>query len=258
VFAYKKIRDVNRKGARDIGHNWIGFDPGPSDAIGGDSMIIEKDLFYYPWENSFENNCNSYIIGGDLTVLIDVGHLKHLGRLLASMEEDGLNPQDLDLIISTHCHPDHFEALSQFVESKTLMAMHPQEERYLKDHGKTLYEIMGTTSPRYRADFYLTEGILNLGKIELQVYYTPGHSPGSLCLYCPKRKALISGDVVFCGGVGRTDFPGGDANQLKHSIRRLSQLQIDVLLPGHGEIIMGRDSVLQNFNVIRENYFPIL
>jgi len=138
------------------------------------------------------------------------------------------------------------------------MAMHREEERYLKDHGKTLYEMMGTTSPRYRADFYLEEGILKIGTIDLQFYHTPGHSPGSLCLYWPKKKALISGDVVFCGGVGRTDFTGGNANQLKHSIQRLSQLDTEIFLPGHGEIIMGRESVLQNFNFIRQNYFPIL
>ena len=221
-------------------------------------MIIEKNLFYYPWEISFENNCNSYIIGGDVTVLIDVGHLKHHERLLASMGEDGLSPQDLDLIISTHCHPDHFEALSQFTESRVLMAMHREEERYLHDHGKTLYEMLGTTSPRYRAEFHLREGTLNLGKIDLQVYHTPGHSPGSLCLYWPEKKALISGDVVFSGGVGRTDFPGGDANQLKHSIGRLFQLDIEVFLPGHGEIITGRESVLRNFSFIRQHYFPIL
>jgi glyoxylase-like metal-dependent hydrolase (beta-lactamase superfamily II) len=221
-------------------------------------MNIEKDLFYYPWENPIENNCNSYIIGGDVTVLIDVGHHKHLGRLLALIEEDGLNPQELELIMSTHCHPDHFEALSQFAESKALMAIHREEERYLKGHGETLYQMMGITSPRSWADFYLREGTLKLGKIALQVYHTPGHSPGSLCFYWPKKKVLISGDVVFRGGVGRTDFPGGDANQLKDSIQRLSQLDIEVLLPGHGEIIMGKQSVLRNFNFIRENYFPIL
>lgn len=221
-------------------------------------MNIEKDLFYYPWENPLENNCNSYVIGGDVTVLIDVGHLRHLGRLLASLEEDGLSPQDLDLIMSTHCHPDHFEALSQFAESKALVAMHREEERYLKDHGETLYQMMGITSPRSRTDFYLREGTLKLGKVDLQVYHTPGHSPGSLCFYWPKKKVLISGDVVFRGGVGRTDLPGGDGNQLKHSIQRLSQLDIEVLLPGHGEIITGKQSVLRNFNLIRETYFPIL
>jgi len=221
-------------------------------------MNIEKDLFYYPWENPLENNCNSYVIGGDVTVLIDVGHLRHLGRLLASLEEDGLSPQDLDLLMSTHCHPDHFEALSQFAESKALVAMHREEERYLKDHGETLYQMMGITSPRSRADFYLREGTLKLGKVDLQVYHTPGHSPGSLCFYWPKKKVLISGDVVFRGGVGRTDLPGGDGNQLKHSIQRLSQLDIEVLLPGHGEIITGKQSVLRNFNLIRETYFPIL
>ena len=221
-------------------------------------MIIEDDLFYYPWQNPLENNCNSYIIGGDVTALIDVGHLKHHERLLASMEKDGLSPQDLDLIISTHCHPDHFEALSQFTEFRVLMAMHREEERYLHDHGKALYEMMGAIFPRYRVDFYLREGTLNLGKIDLQVYHTPGHSPGSLCLYWPKKKALVSGDVIFSGGVGRTDFPGADANQLKHSIQGLFRLDIEVFLPGHGEIIMEREAVLRNFDFIRRNYFPLL
>ncbi len=221
-------------------------------------MIIEKGLFHYPWENPIENNCNSYIIRGDLTALIDVGHLKHLGRLLAYMEEDGFTPGDLNLIMSTHCHPDHFEGVSQFVESEVAMAMHQEEKRYLKAHGETLYQMMGITSPRFRADFYLREGTLKLGKIDLEVYHTPGHSPGSICFYWPQKKVLISGDVVFSGGVGRTDFPGGDANQLKHSIQRLSQLDIEAFLPGHGEIIMGKQSVLQNFKFIQENYFPIL
>jgi len=223
-----------------------------------DPMIIEKDLFHYPWENPLENNCNSYIIGGDITALIDVGHLKHLGRLLAAMEEDGFTPGDLNLIMSTHCHPDHFEGVSQFVESEVAMAMHQEEERYLKAHGETLYQMMGITSPRFRADFYLREGTLKLGKVDLEVYHTPGHSPGSLCFYWPQKKVLISGDVVFSGGVGRTDFPGGDANQLKHSIQRLSQLDIEAFLPGHGEIIMGKQLVQENFKFIRENYFPIL
>jgi hydroxyacylglutathione hydrolase len=221
-------------------------------------MIIEKDLFYYPWQNPFENNCNSYVIRGDVIALIDVGHRKHLPSLLASMEEDGLSPQDLDLIISTHSHPDHFEALSEFVESEILTAMHQEEERYLNDYGSTLYQMMGITPPRCRADFYLGEGTLSLGKIDLEIYHAPGHSPGSICVYWPKRKALISGDVVFHGGVGRTDFPGGDSSQLKHSIQRLSQLDIEIFLPGHGEIVMGRESVVQNFNFIRTNYFPIL
>jgi glyoxylase-like metal-dependent hydrolase (beta-lactamase superfamily II) len=221
-------------------------------------MIIEKDLFYYPWKTLAENNCNSYIVGKDVAALIDVGHLKHSAELLASMEKDGFAPQDLNLIITTHCHPDHFEALSQFMDFNALTAMHREEERYLKDQGEILYQMMGTPSPRFNVDCYLREGTLTLGKVDLQVYHTPGHSPGSICLYWPEKKALISGDVVFSGGVGRTDLPGGDANQLKHSIQRLTQLDIEIFLPGHGEIIVGREKVLKNFGFIREHYFPYL
>ncbi len=221
-------------------------------------MIIEKELFYYPWENPAENNCNSYIIGKDAAALIDVGHLKYLATLLASMQKDGFTPQDLNLIITTHCHPDHFEALSPFVGSNVLTAMHREEELYLKDHGEILYQMMGTASPQFNADFYLTEGTLTLGKIDLQIYHTPGHSPGSICLYWPEKKTLISGDVVFSGGVGRTDLPGGNADQLKHSIQRLAQLDVEIFLPGHGEIIVGREKVTKNFDFIREHYFPFL
>jgi len=221
-------------------------------------MIIEDGLFYYPWETLAENNCNSYIIGKDAAVLVDVGHLKYLATLLTSMEKDGFAPQNLNLIITTHCHPDHFEALSQFVGSNVLTAIHREEYQYLKDRGEILYQMMGTSSPQVNADFFLTEGTLTLGKIDLQIYHTPGHSPGSICLYWPEKKTLISGDVVFSGGVGRTDLPGGDADQLKHSIQRLAELDVEIFLPGHGEILVGRKKVTKNFDFIREHYFPFL
>jgi hydroxyacylglutathione hydrolase len=117
---------------------------------------------------------------------------------------------------------------------------------------------MGTSSPQVNADFFLTEGTLTLGKIDLQIYHTPGHSPGSICLYWPEKKTLISGDVVFSGGEGRTDLPGGDADQLKHSIQRLAELDVEIFLPGHGEILVGRKKVTKNFDFIREHYFPFL
>jgi glyoxylase-like metal-dependent hydrolase (beta-lactamase superfamily II) len=68
------------------------------------------------------------------------------------------------------------------------------------------------------------------------VLYTPGHSEGSLCLYLPAEKLLLAGDTLFAGGVGRTDFPGGDEGKLLASLReRLAPLPGEtVVVPGHG------------------------
>jgi len=75
-----------------------------------------------------------------------------------------------------------------------------------------------------RLDFYLGEGDLEVGEHRFQILHTPGHSPGSVSVYWPERKALFTGDVLFPGGLGRTDLPGGNGAQLKESIRRLAEL----------------------------------
>ena len=85
-------------------------------------------------------------------------------------------------------------------------------------------------------DFLLTEGTLRAGNIELEVIHTPGHSPGSICLYWPSHKALFAGDVTFEQGVGRTDLPGGDYKTLIDSIRSqvLTLPPETRILNGHG------------------------
>jgi glyoxylase-like metal-dependent hydrolase (beta-lactamase superfamily II) len=112
--------------------------------------------------------------------------------------------------------------------------------------------------PKFRIDFYLKEGELHLGEKAFHIYETPGHSPGSISIYWPEKKALLTGDLVFYGGVGRTDFIEGNSKLLMEGIERLSQLDTEILLPGHGEILMGREMVLQNFEFIRQNFYAYL
>ncbi len=97
-----------------------------------------------------------------------------------------------------------------------------------------------------------------MGREVFEIYQTPGHSPGSLSIYWKARKALFTGDVIFYGGIGRTDFAEGNSKLLLQSIERLSQLDTELLLPGHGEIVMGRERVLQNFESIRQNFYGYL
>jgi glyoxylase-like metal-dependent hydrolase (beta-lactamase superfamily II) len=221
-------------------------------------MQLEKGLYAYLWKNPYENNCNTYVIHEGMTVLIDPGHSRHLSKLFSQMEEDGIPSGEVDLLILTHSHPDHFEGLEAFLDKPVKIAMNSEEERYLLKSGKLLFEMMGQPMPRYRVDFFLKEGELRLGKELFHVYQTPGHSPGSLSIYWPERKVLFTGDVIFYGGVGRTDFLEGNSKLLRESIDRISHLDIELLLPGHGELVMGKEMILQNFEFIRQNFYDYL
>jgi hydroxyacylglutathione hydrolase len=221
-------------------------------------MKLEEDLYAYLWQNPHENNCNSYLIHGEVTVLIDPGHSRHVSNLLHQMEGDGISPEEIDLIILTHGHPDHFEGLEAFLNKPVKIAMNREEERYLLESGKLLFEMMGNPLPEFRIDFYLKEGELQLGKETFQICQTPGHSPGSLSIHWPERKVLFTGDLVFYGGVGRTDFLEGDSKLLRQSIERMSRLDTELLLSGHGEMVRGKEKVLQNFEFIRQNFYAYL
>jgi len=221
-------------------------------------MKLQTDLYAYLWRDPYENNCNTYVIDEEKTILIDPGHTRHLSRVFSQMEEDGLSPQEIDLVLITHSHPDHMEGAEAFKDRPVKIAMGKEEERYLRESGKMLFEMMGMPLPKVRIDFYLKEGELRLKDEVFQIYQSPGHSPGSLAIYWPDRKVLFTGDVVFYGGIGRTDFLEGNSNLLMQSIEKLSRLDTELLLPGHGDLVMGRELVLQNYEFIRHNIYPYL
>jgi len=221
-------------------------------------MKLEKDLYAYLWRDPYENNCNTYVIKGEMTILIDPGHTRHLKQVFQQMEEDGLSPEKIELVIVTHSHPDHMEGVEVFLDKPVRIAMGQEEERYLLESGKVLFDMMGMPLPKIRIDFYLKEGELRLGSQTFHIYQSPGHSPGSLTIYWPDRKVLFTGDVVFLGGIGRTDFLEGNSKHLMESIERLSLLDTELLLPGHGDLVMGKELVLQNYEFIRQNFYPYL
>lgn len=221
-------------------------------------MELTKDIFIYPWTNIAINNCNSYLIGRENAILIDAGLDFCLKGVLDAIRQDGIDTAQISFVLSTHSHPDHFEGVKHFMQKDTRIALHQEEDRFMQETGKGFYNMFGLAFPDYRVDIALEEGALNLNGVPLEIYHTPGHSPGSVSIFLPEHKTLIPGDVIFQAGVGRTDFPGGNGPLLKKSIERLSRLDAEFLLPGHGYMIQGKDRVQKNFDHVADVYFGII
>lgn len=222
-------------------------------------MKIVGDIYFYEWTSFFENNCNSFYIGGNVQALIDPGLTNFVPDLLGRMEEDGLDPSRIKYIINTHSHPDHYQGSELFSGKDGIqIGLHPAESEFMKKGGAELYSLFGLKSPQIAVNLPLDEGGLELGGETFQVILAPGHSPGSVGLYWPKWRALFCGDVIFDRNVGRTDFPGGSGDLLKKSITDLSLLDTDFLLPGHMGIVKGSKAVKDNFKIVMESIFPYI
>ncbi|MBP7529089.1 MAG: MBL fold metallo-hydrolase [Syntrophorhabdaceae bacterium] len=217
-------------------------------------MNFIDNIYVIPWVSYEANNCNTVFIDGPVPTLIDPGHKNFLGNVVNGMAKDGKRIESVKLVIGTHSHPDHIEAADAF-DKETMRAIGKAEFDYLNNSGKELYLMTGCEIPKKPYSFYLNEGTLDIGDTRFQVLLTPGHSPGSLCLYCEEKKLLISGDTVFYMGVGRTDLPGGNMEALAHSITRLASLDIEYLIPGHGEAVRGKDMIQKNFTMIMGEFF---
>jgi hydroxyacylglutathione hydrolase len=221
-------------------------------------MKLIDGLYAYPWTNPAANNTNSYVVRAGQIVLIDPGHLQFLNHLFQAIRMDGIYDDQIQGVVCTHAHPDHLEGLQAFEGRPVWTALGLKDHRFLQEAGDEIYRLMGMNPLRIRVDLFLKEGELILGGEAFQVIETPGHSPGSICLYWPARKALFTGDVVFEMGVGRTDFPGGDGKALMRSLERLAGFDAEILLPGHGNPIVGRERIEKNFETIREMYYGLL
>ena len=220
-------------------------------------MELAPNLHAFLWTSSRANNCNTYLVRStDKTILIDPGHVAHFDHVRQGLLQLGLSIDDLDLIICTHAHPDHLEAITLFGDTQALFTLHTEEWRLVQDMAAYLKSAMNFDPEQFTPDFFLKEGELTVGDIKLYVYHTPGHSPGSITLHWPAVEALFTGDVIFNNGLGRTDLPGGNGEQLKNSIRSISAIDAQWLLSGHGEPVSGADTVKDNFEQVARMWFP--
>jgi len=161
-------------------------------------------------------------------VIVDTGTGDNFNYIKSSMESAGINIEDLSLIVNTHNHFDHIGGNKCFDLD---VAMHIEDARAIeeKNDDVTVASMFGRSMEGLKVDRKLKES----DKIHnFEVIHTPGHTNGGICLY--NGKTLISGDTVFSdGGFGRMDI-GGNVQDMKNSLERLSQLDIEYLLPGHG------------------------
>jgi hydroxyacylglutathione hydrolase len=215
---------------------------------------LNDHLYVYLWTDQRENNCNSVFIDGKMPLLIDPGVRSRTFDLFRRMTADGVNPERIKVVIGTHGHLDHAHGLVEFEDVPPYRAISLQEQRYIEEMRRTKGNEAEAFLIDPEADFYLQEGDLVLGKHSFKVLLTPGHTPGGLSIYWPRYRVLISGDIVFYQGVGRSDFPGGDPSALKQSVRRLSTLPIELLIPGHGSAIQGAERIRENFGFVERAY----
>jgi glyoxylase-like metal-dependent hydrolase (beta-lactamase superfamily II) len=219
-------------------------------------MKVTDGLHAFLWNSMSANNCNTYLIDGPAKVLIDPGHFHLFEHVAIQLRPLGIEICDIDLVVVTHAHPDHFEAAKYFKNQPALFAISPEDWDMIKGVGKHMGPAFDLDA--YTPDFFLGPGNLEVKGVELQVIPSPGHSPGSVALYWPQRKALFSGDVLFRDGLGRTDLPGGNGAVLKQSIKALEALDAEWLLPGHGDIVSGCAQVRSNFKRVEEFWFKYI
>lgn len=187
---------------------------------------------------------NSFLIwrdGSDRALMIDPGD--EADRLMQPLAERGLG---LEAILLTHCHFDHIGAVAPVARATGAPVYCPELETqiladvmaYIPWDGIGPYE-------SYEADHEVSGGeTLNLAGLELDVLFTPGHSPGHVTYSIPEAQLLFSGDVLFRGSVGRVDLPGGDWDTLLESLRRLVTTfpAGTRVLPGHmGATTLGEE-----------------
>ena len=168
------------------------------------------------------------------TLVFDPGD--EAGRIQAFADEKGWK---ISCILLTHGHADHMAAAEELKRLTGAPVYALREEEPTLQNAKTnLSVFINHRVITVMADELLSDGqIITLSGICLQVFHTPGHTPGGCCFYCEEAGCVFAGDTLFQGSVGRSDFPGGSMSQLVRSVReKLFLLPDDTkVYPGHGE-----------------------
>jgi glyoxylase-like metal-dependent hydrolase (beta-lactamase superfamily II) len=185
--------------------------------------------------------------GSNVAIVVDPGDEGE--RLIAALDELGLS---VEAILLTHTHFDHVGAVAPLARHTGAPVYCPELEKHV------LADIMSFVPwpgfgpfESYDADELVSGGErLELAGLEIDVLFTPGHSPGHVTYSIPGEQAVFSGDVLFQGSVGRTDLPGGDTATLMRTLADLLDVLPDetTVYPGHmGVTTIGRERATNPF-----------
>lgn len=184
---------------------------------------------------------NTYIVSDSSNecVIIDCGAL-YSGEFQAMSEyirSNNLRPVHL---LATHGHVDHHFGDNDVLETYGLKAEMSEADlgqlTTVKEQAKERFHLDIDLNFPIPETFIEDEDVIKFGNHQFSVISTPGHSPGSVCFYDKEEQVLFTGDTLFKGSIGRTDFPGGSMFQIINSLRFLAQLPDETkLYPGHGE-----------------------
>ncbi len=179
----------------------------------------------------FGSNC--YLLGDKITgeaLIIDPS-------VPAELMADMMEGFEVVGIVLTHCHFDHIMFLREAVELTSAPVMiGANDAAGLTDPLINLSLFAGRPLVHLPPDRLLKNGdTIDCGRWKFSVFETPGHTPGSITLFCPEARVVVTGDTLFAESVGRTDLIGGNEKQLFKSLQIITSLGDDFrVLPGHG------------------------
>jgi len=180
--------------------------------------------------------CNCTILGDETSleaIVIDPGY--DIPHILAALNKHELTVRR---IVVTHAHIDHIASALILKHLTGAPIFYSKEDLPLVSMIATQAGWFGLEVPKVDPPDHspADDEVISIDGIDATVLHTPGHTAGSLCLHIPAANVLISGDTLFAGGIGRTDLPGGNSDQILTSIReRLLPLpDATLVVPGHG------------------------
>jgi len=193
-------------------------------------------------------NANVYVLkNGEQLTVIDTGMPRNAGKILSYVRKLGEQPSSISTILLTHCHIDHVGSAHELKKATNAkVAIHAEDTDFLAGK-RALPRPKGIAGGLFKAaslffkfttfppDITLKEGDIVAG---LKVMHTPGHTPGSISLIEPKRELIFVGDTLRYSK-GKISGPSArftlDADQTKLSIKKISELEFETMLSGHGE-----------------------
>jgi len=174
------------------------------------------------------------------TMVIDPGgDVKIIANMVKAMEGE------IKYIVLTHCHGDHISGATQLKEKLGgQILIHIDDYEGLKNPDVNLADYIGLGEIKIEADSRLHDGdLIHLGNLQFKVIHTPGHTKGSISLYCEEKHMLFSGDTMFRGYWGRIDLPTASLDDIIDSITKKLIILPDetIVYPGHGKSTMIKD-----------------